>query len=55
MSYSQLTMQQAVFHQFRNTQATYRFTNRSRDTLFTRQSAEAFTSAVSSALLAELL
>ncbi|KAG5642056.1 hypothetical protein DXG03_003727 [Asterophora parasitica] len=42
-----LTMQQAVLHQFPDVQATYRFTNRDKNTLFSRQCIERFRTAVS--------
>ncbi|KAG6810433.1 hypothetical protein H0H92_011875 [Tricholoma furcatifolium] len=42
-----LTMQQAVLHHFPNVQATYRFTNRDKTRLFSRQSVERFQTAVS--------
>ncbi|KAF8072119.1 nicotinate phosphoribosyltransferase [Lyophyllum atratum] len=42
-----LTMQQAVLHHFPNVQATYRFTNRDKSTLFSRQCIEQFRTAVS--------
>lgn len=42
-----LTMQQSVLHLFPEVQATYRFTNRNIDTLFSRQCIERFRTAVS--------
>ncbi|KAJ2914492.1 hypothetical protein MD484_g5922, partial [Candolleomyces efflorescens] len=42
-----LSMQQAVFKTFPDVQATYRFTNRNKSTLFSRQCAERFRTAVS--------
>ncbi|KAG6873243.1 hypothetical protein C0995_001262 [Termitomyces sp. Mi166 len=42
-----LTMQQAVLHHFPDVSATYRFTNRDKTRLFSRQSAERFRTAVS--------
>ncbi|KAG6907090.1 hypothetical protein DXG01_010624 [Tephrocybe rancida] len=42
-----LTMQQAVLHHFPNVEATYRFTNRDKSRLFSRQSIERFRTAVS--------
>ncbi|KAG5651933.1 hypothetical protein H0H81_006915 [Sphagnurus paluster] len=42
-----LTMQQAVLHHFPTVEATYRFTNRDKATLFSRQSIERFRTAVS--------
>jgi len=42
-----LTMQQAVLRHFPTTQATYRFTNRDKNTLFSRQCVERFRTAVS--------
>ncbi|RDB31038.1 putative nicotinate phosphoribosyltransferase [Hypsizygus marmoreus] len=41
------TMQQAVLHHFPDVEATYRFTNRTKTTLFSRQSIERFRTAVS--------
>jgi nicotinate phosphoribosyltransferase len=41
-----LTMQQAVLHHFPAVQATYRFTNRDKDAIFTRNCAEEFQDAV---------
>ncbi|KAG6840931.1 hypothetical protein C0991_003189 [Blastosporella zonata] len=41
------TMQQAVLHHFPDVQATYRFTNRDKTRLFSRQSIERFRTAVS--------
>jgi nicotinate phosphoribosyltransferase len=40
-------MQQAVMHHFPDAQATYRFTHRDTDVLFTRESIEEFKAAVS--------
>jgi nicotinate phosphoribosyltransferase len=45
--HSQLTMQQSVLHLFPDVHATYRFTNRNLDTLFSRQCIERFRTAVS--------
>ncbi|KAL0954721.1 hypothetical protein HGRIS_003674 [Hohenbuehelia grisea] len=42
-----LTMQQAVLHHFPRAQATYKFTNRDKSTLFSRQCADRFRAAVS--------
>ncbi|KAF5382124.1 hypothetical protein D9615_004196 [Tricholomella constricta] len=42
-----LTMQQAVLHHFPDVQATYRFTNRDKSRLFSRQCIERFRTAVS--------
>ncbi|KAG6850252.1 hypothetical protein H0H93_015804 [Arthromyces matolae] len=42
-----LTMQQAVLNQFPNVEATYRFTNRDKSRLFSRQCVERFQTAIS--------
>lgn len=52
--FCQLTMQQAVLHHYPNLPATYRFTNRSSSTLFTRQCIERFRTAISRPYLLHL-
>lgn len=47
MAHLQLTMQQAVLHHFPDVLATYRFTHRSKDVHFTKESIAEFQSAVS--------
>ncbi|KAF5327172.1 hypothetical protein D9619_004623 [Psilocybe cf. subviscida] len=49
-----LTMQQAVLSQFPDVQASYRFTNRNKATLFSRQSIERFRTAISDFATLEL-
>lgn len=44
-------MQQAVLSQFPNIQASYRFTNRNKAALFSRQSIERFRTAISGPLI----